>query len=255
MPAHAANGVHHLLVDMQVRCVDGVAAHEDADDFTEDDLAGWTHLQRGVATALKCCGGCENAWAAHHLARHGFETRLFHLVDARTKFDGADLHLVHECVVADMHGEFTGLADVAGRILEAHVGVIFHADRNDCRIMGQHIEEAERPGIGATVSVDGCYKRDRARDNGADQDLVALALGEPGEIEMGVRSGRIGHLRPRQQCGGFQAECGATGFRTRPWSRHTCHRHCSRPTVAQATVCGARRPCPPPSDRSCERIC
>ncbi|MDQ1194789.1 hypothetical protein QE435_000479 [Rhizobium sp. SORGH_AS 787] len=48
-----ANGIYDLLIDMQVRCVDGIAAHEDAGGIAEDDLAGMHHLQLSKTTRLK----------------------------------------------------------------------------------------------------------------------------------------------------------------------------------------------------------
>lgn len=53
VPAHASDGIHKLLVDMQVRRVDRVAAHEHANDFTENDLTGRTDLKRRMATAFQ----------------------------------------------------------------------------------------------------------------------------------------------------------------------------------------------------------
>ncbi len=116
-----------------------------------------------------------------------------------------------------MHGELPGLTDVAGGVLEAHVGIVLDADGDDRRIMSQDVEETEGAGIRLTIFADGCHERNRTGNDSADQDLVAFTLGQFGEVEMGMAKGGIDHVRPRLQCGGFQAGCGATGSRIRPW--------------------------------------
>ena len=80
VPTHAADGIHQLLVDMQVRRVDRIAAHVDAEHLTQNDLAGRTNLKGRVAAAFQSRGRCQNAGAAHHLAGNGRKTCFLHLV-------------------------------------------------------------------------------------------------------------------------------------------------------------------------------
>lgn len=112
-----------------------------------------------------------------------------------------------------MDRELASLTDIAGGILEAHIGIVLDTDRDDRRIVGQDVEEAERASIRLAILAHCRHQRNRARDHGSDQELVTLPLIELGEIKMGV----VGHIRPRQQCGAFQAECGGRGSQTHPW--------------------------------------
>jgi hypothetical protein len=69
MPAHPADGAHHPLVDMQVRCVDCVAANEDAHNFTQNDFSSYTSspaaavklLWRRTASSMTTICSCRNA--------------------------------------------------------------------------------------------------------------------------------------------------------------------------------------------------
>ena len=108
------------------------------------------------------------------------------LVDLRAELDRADLHLLDHGIVTDMNSEFAGFPDIACGVLEPHVSIVFDADGDDGRIVGQHVEEAERTGIGIAVTIDGGDQGDRSRDDRADQQLVFLPLGELGKVEMGV---------------------------------------------------------------------
>ena len=56
IPTHTADGVYHLLIDMQVEGVDCIAAVEDADNLAEDDFAGPGRLVGRMAAALREAG-------------------------------------------------------------------------------------------------------------------------------------------------------------------------------------------------------
>ncbi|CVI24266.1 exported hypothetical protein [Agrobacterium fabacearum CFBP 5771] len=213
VPTHASDRIHELLVDMQVSSINRITADEDADDFAEDDFAGRADLKRGVAAAFQGGGGGEDAGAFHHLAGCRGKTRLLHLVNFGPELDGADFHLLDQRIVADVDGEFSCLANIAGGVLKAHVGIVLDADGDDGRIMGQDIEEAERASVWYPVLAHRGYQSDWTWNDGSDQNLVTFPLIELSEIKMGV----VGHIRPRQRCGGFQGECGGRGSRTRLW--------------------------------------
>uniref|UniRef100_A0A0N4Z1I6 3,4-dihydroxy-2-butanone-4-phosphate synthase n=1 Tax=Parastrongyloides trichosuri TaxID=131310 RepID=A0A0N4Z1I6_PARTI len=172
---------------MEVADIYSIAADVDANDLAEDDLAAGSKLERHVASALKRSRCFENTRAFHSGPRSGAQACSVELVDLRAELDRADLHLLDHCIITDMDGELAGFPHIARSILESHVGIVLDADGNDGGIVRQYVEEAEWAGIGIAITIDRGDQSDRARDDGADQQLVFLPLdGNPMGIERGM---------------------------------------------------------------------
>ena len=82
--------------------------------------------------------------ALHALGRQQIEPRDLDLADLRRKVDGAEVHGLGDRLVDQVDHELAGIADVVGGVLGAAGGRDAEAEHHDRRLLGQHVEEAER---------------------------------------------------------------------------------------------------------------
>ncbi len=111
----------------------------------------------------------------HDAARHRGEPGRLQLVLSGREGGRADMHRLGDRMRDDIDGEDFRQADVAGGVLERHVGMVLDPERQDRRIGRQAVEEAEGRRIDAPFRIDRRDQRDRPRHHGPDHQLVAVA--------------------------------------------------------------------------------
>ena len=149
---------------------------------------------RHVAAAFERRRRFGDARAGDMNALDGGQPRHSKFVDVGRKRDGADIHPRDQRVVDDIDGELLGHADIVAGVLVAHVGVILDPDSHDGRVGRQAIEEAEWRRVDHALLVDCRDESDRARNDGSDEKLVAVARRELREIKVRIRGGGFGDM-------------------------------------------------------------
>jgi hypothetical protein len=103
-------------------------------------------------------------------------------VDAGLELGGADIHARSHRLVDQVDDELAVGVDVAHRIFGATVGSPFDAERDDRRIVAEHVEKRIGRCIDVARSIDRGDECDRARHHAADQKFVARGGGGRREI-------------------------------------------------------------------------
>jgi hypothetical protein len=128
---------------------------------------------RGTRYALGCCKG---------------KPRFAGLLNASREGDGGDTHFLRERERREVDDELFGLANIRTGVLGLGRPRAADANADGRGIVAEHIEEGKRGGIDRAASITGRHPGDRARQDGREQQFVALRRQHRLEIELHLRA-------------------------------------------------------------------